>query len=229
MEQAQELLRRLHGLVEAGAEVADALVRVGVGAAGAGLAQHLGDLQGEVVLAGRVAAVQHLDGVDELEDGQLRRLLGGEGEGLLALALEVDGVEVVAEGVGDDEVGALLVGDFAEAFEAADAALVAAQADGDDVAHVGGDLHAVGDEGLGVGLAEGVEVPVLPHAVVLGDVDAGEADAVGLGDEVLGIEHGIGGPARGVQVHIDDGAGHARLRARAREGERAAHRTGRPA
>ncbi len=123
--------------------------------------------------------------------GSFERLFRRQVERLFALALEVDRVEEVAKGMGDDKKGALFIGDLAELLQPADAALIALEADGEDVPHVGGDLHPVRDEDALVLLAKGAEVPRLPHAVVLGDVDAGEADPVGFRDEVVGIQHRV--------------------------------------
>ena len=179
---------------------------MGIAAAGARLADRLGYPKREDVFARGVGAVQHFDSIDELEDGELGRLLRREGERFFALSAEVDGVEVVAERVGDDEEGALFIGDAAQRLGAADAADVLAQAEGEDVAEVGRNFHAVGDEQVGVFRAELLQDMAVPEAVVFGHVDAGEAARPSFRREVLRVESAVGGAAGGVDVHIDDGA-----------------------
>ena len=85
--------------------------------------------------------------------------------------------------------GALLIGDFAQFGEVADAALVALEAYREDVPHIGGDFHPVRNKHRCVLFSEGRQVPGFPHAVVFGDVDASQADTGRLGDEVIGVEH----------------------------------------
>ena len=73
-----------------------------IGAAGAGLAQDLGDLEREIVLPRRVAAVQHFDAVHELKDRETRRFLGCEIERFFPLTTEVNRVKEMSERVSDD-------------------------------------------------------------------------------------------------------------------------------
>ncbi len=123
-----------------------------------------------------------------------------------ALAAEVDGVEKVAEGVGDDEERAMLVGYPAQRLHMADAAHVLAQAEREDVAHVRGDLHPVRNEEVGVLLAVLGQDELVPQPVVLAEVDGGEAAATGLLRQIVGVEAAVGGPPSGVDVHVDNRA-----------------------
>src|SRR3990172_3569172 len=81
------------------------------------------------------------------------------------------------------------------------------QADDDHVPHVRRDLHPPRHE-QPAALPELLDLARLPHAVVLGDVDATEADPLRLLDELVGGQRRISGAAHRVHVHIDDGAWH---------------------
>src|ERR1035437_9320165 len=72
----QHLRRRFQRFIEHRVEVADALRRMAVGPACAGLAKDLRHLEGEVVLTRRITAVEHRYPVDQLKDGQLGCLVG---------------------------------------------------------------------------------------------------------------------------------------------------------
>ena len=86
----QELRLRVDVALEDGCVDADALVRVGVAAGRARLAEYLRDLEGEGVLLLAVAAVQHFDGVDEFEERQTGGFLGVEVDRLEALPFPFD-------------------------------------------------------------------------------------------------------------------------------------------
>ena len=187
----------------------DAGAGVGVAATGDRLAQHLRDAQREEVLARGVGAVQRLDGVDELKHRHaLRRLLGRHREGLLALLAEVDGVEPVPEGVGDDHVAAQVVEHASQVFGAADAGDVLRQPDDDHVPEVGRDLHAVVDEERRVRRAVLIQLVSVPQAIVFGDVQSGQAALVRLLREIFRAEAAVRCPCCRVDVHVEDGPGH---------------------
>ena len=172
-------------------------------------AEHTGDLERELVLLRVGAAVRHLDVVDQAEDRHpLGRLLGRHVERRAALTPEVDRVEEVAEGVGDDHEPAEVIQHRSQLLRLANARHISGEPNGDDVAHVRRDLHAPVHEEAAL-LAKLFERVVLPHAVVLRDVDAGEADLLRHFSQLLGLEGGVGRAAHRMHVHIDDRAGHA--------------------
>ena len=55
-------------------------------------------------------------------------------------------------------------------------------------------------------LREGLPLLLFPDAVVLADVERGEAEAAGLAEEIEGLEFAVGRAAHRVQVAVEDGA-----------------------
>ena len=168
--------------------IANALRRMAIAGANARLAEHPRNLERELILLRVRATVRHLDVVDQAEDRHLLgRLLRRHVERRAALTPKVDRIEEVAEGVGDDHEAAEVVQHGSKLLRLANPRHVRRESDGDDVAHVRRDLHAPVDEEATL-LAELLELVVIPHAVVLGDVDAGEADSPRHFHQLLGLE-----------------------------------------
>ena len=175
-------------------------------AAGGRETQDAGDLQGEVVLLGRVGPVPRLDCVDQLEDGQPLR-------GLLRRQLKLfpgphrgDRVEETAERVRDDQETTDPVQLLTELRGPPDPLQVRGKPHGDHVPHVRGDLHPEVDEQLRVLLTERPLLMPLQHLVVLGQVDAAQPDLERDPDQLMRIQHRVRRRRIRVDVHVDDGA-----------------------
>ncbi len=104
----------------------------------------------------------------------------------------------------DHEEATHLVQLLAQLFRAADARQVRGETDREHVAHIGRDLHAEVDEEVRVLRAETGLDMAFDDLVMLGHVDAAEPILAGDADEVVGVEHAVGGRHQGVDVHLDD-------------------------
>ena len=182
---------------------------VGVAAASDRQAQLAGNGHSKGIFLVRRAAVDHLDGIGQLEYRVRQGILGQLGQGFVGQgAVEIGAfphmlAQDAAKGMGADHEPAGGPGGPAQFRRLVKPGLVLVQTESQHMPHVGIGFHGPHQDDIMAG-GEPRELVPIPGAAVFGNAEAAQTQPFRFQDQILGRQAAVGAALGGVNMEVKD-------------------------